>query len=65
MRTDVVVGLQLGDEGKGKLTAHSLRERNYTKSIRFNGGPNAGHTIWVDGVKYETHGLPSGVLFAN
>jgi len=63
MIADVVVDLQYGDCGKGKV-AHALcRENNYTHVIRYNGGCNAGHTIYHDGVKFVTHHIPCGVFF--
>ena len=39
---DIVVGLQAGDEGKGKVTHHLLKDNNYTHCVRYNGGGNAG-----------------------
>jgi len=63
MIADVVVDLQYGDCGKGKI-AHALcRDRDYTHVIRYNGGCNAGHTIYHDGVKFVTHHIPCGVFF--
>ena len=60
---DVIVGLQLGDEGKGKVTHHLLKTGNYTHCIRYNGGCNAGHTIYHKGEKFVTHHIPAGVFF--
>lgn len=60
MRHPIVVGLQYGDEGKGKITDTLARQADYV--IRFNGGNNAGHTLWLDGKKLVTHSVPSGVL---
>lgn len=63
MIADVVVDLQYGDCGKGKV-AHALcRENNYTHVIRYNGGCNAGHTIYHNGKKFVTHHIPCGVFF--
>ena len=63
MIADVVVDLQYGDCGKGKV-AHSLcREKNYTHVIRYNGGCNAGHTIYHNKKKFVTHHIPCGVFF--
>ena len=63
MIADVVVDLQYGDCGKGKI-AHALcRERKYTHVIRYNGGCNAGHTIYHKGQKFVTHHIPCGVFF--
>jgi len=56
----VVFGLQYGDEGKGKVA--SWLAPNYQWSVRFNGGPNAGHTVYRDNQKYALHQLPGGVL---
>ncbi len=63
MIADVVVDLQYGDCGKGKI-AHALcRENDYTHVIRYNGGCNAGHTIYHNGKKFVTHHIPCGVFF--
>ena len=63
MIADVVVDLQYGDCGKGKV-AHALcRDNNYTHVIRYNGGCNAGHTIYHNGKKFVTHHIPCGVFF--
>lgn len=59
-KIDVVVGLQYGDEGKGKIVDY-LSE-NYDVVARFNGGANAGHTIYVNGTKKVLHLIPSGIL---
>ena len=63
MITDIVIGLQHGDEGKGKVTHHLLKSGEYTHCIRFNGGCNAGHTIYHEGTKFITHHIPAGVFF--
>ena len=63
MITDIVIGLQHGDEGKGKVTHHLLKNGEYTHCIRFNGGCNAGHTIYHKGQKFVTHHIPAGVFF--
>jgi len=60
MKADVIVGIQWGDEGKGKIVDRLACE--YDMVCRSQGGHNAGHTIWVDGVKYALHLIPSGVL---
>ena len=63
MIADIVVDLQYGDCGKGKI-AHALcRKNDYTHVIRYNGGCNAGHTIYHKGVKFVTHHIPCGVFF--
>ena len=53
MKIDVVLGLQYGDEGKGKVCHSLLKDGLYTHVIRFNGGGNAGHTIYHDGKKLK------------
>ena len=63
MLVDVVVGLSYGDEGKGKVTHHLLKSGEYTHCLRFNGGCNAGHTIYHNGQKFVTHHIPAGVFF--
>lgn len=63
MIADVVVDLQYGDCGKGKITHALCRERDYTHVIRYNGGCNAGHTIYHEGEKFITHHIPCGVFF--
>ncbi|ENH5354685.1 adenylosuccinate synthase [Campylobacter upsaliensis] len=62
-KADIVVGIQWGDEGKGKVV-DKLCE-NYDFVCRSAGGHNAGHTIWVNGVRYALHLMPSGVLHQN
>ncbi len=56
-----VLGLQWGDEGKGKITHLLAREADMV--VRFNGGPNAGHTVIDRGVKFGTHLVPAGVFY--
>ena len=63
MIADVVVGLQYGDEGKGKVTHHLCKTGGYTHVLRYNGGCNAGHTIFHEGRKFVTHHIPAGVFF--
>lgn len=63
MKTDIVIGLSYGDEGKGKVTHSLLKHFEYTHCIRFNGGCNAGHTIYHEGKKFVTHHIPAGVFF--
>ncbi|MDD3324461.1 MAG: adenylosuccinate synthase [Sulfurospirillaceae bacterium] len=60
MKTDLIVGIQWGDEGKGKIV--DMMAQNYDAVCRYQGGHNAGHTIWVDGIRYALHLIPSGVL---
>ena len=57
---DVLLGLQWGDEGKGKIVDYLAA--NYDIIARFQGGPNAGHTLYVDGKKVVLHTIPSGVF---
>ena len=57
---DVILGLQWGDEGKGKIVDYFAR--NYDVVARFQGGPNAGHTLYVDGKKIVLHQIPSGIF---
>ena len=59
-QADIVVGLQWGDEGKGKIVDHMARKNDFV--CRFAGGHNAGHTIVVGNKKYALHLVPSGVL---
>jgi len=59
-RADIIVGIQWGDEGKGKIV--DLLAQNYDVVVRYQGGHNAGHTIVVDGKTYALHLIPSGVL---
>ena len=57
---DVILGLQWGDEGKGKIVDYFAR--NYDVVARFQGGPNAGHTLYVNEKKVVLHQIPSGVF---
>ena len=56
-----LVGLQWGDEGKGKVTDLLAGETDFV--VRYQGGNNAGHTIVVDDQKYALHLVPTGVLY--
>lgn len=60
MPVDVLLGLQWGDEGKGKVV--DVFSPTYDIVARFQGGPNAGHTIVFDGTKYVLHLIPSGIF---
>ena len=60
MKADVIVGIQWGDEGKGQIV--DMLAQKYDMVCRSQGGHNAGHTIWVDGVKYVLQLIPSGIL---
>jgi adenylosuccinate synthase len=63
MQADVIVGLQHGDEGKGKVTHHLCANGGYTHVIRYNGGCNAGHTIYHNKRKFVTHHIPAGIFY--
>jgi len=60
MAVDVLLGLQWGDEGKGKIV--DVLTRKYNIIARFQGGPNAGHTLEFEGKKHVLHTIPSGVF---
>ncbi len=60
MKVDVLLGLQWGDEGKGKVV--DVLTPRYDVVARFQGGPNAGHTLEFDGKKYVLRSIPSGVF---
>ena len=62
MSCDVVVGIQWGDEGKGKIVDNLAR--SYDVVVRYQGGHNAGHTIVVNGKKIALHLIPSGILYS-
>ena len=59
----VVIGAQWGDEGKGKIVDYLAEDAKYV--VRYAGGPNAGHTIVVDGKQFALHQVPSGILYPN
>ena len=59
-KADVLLGLQWGDEGKGKIV--DVLTKNYDIIARFQGGPNAGHTLEFDGIKHVLHTIPSGIF---
>ncbi|WP_273212793.1 adenylosuccinate synthase [Helicobacter rodentium] len=60
-KADLIVGIQWGDEGKGKMV--DLLAQHYDYVVRYQGGHNAGHTIVVGGKKYALHLIPSGILY--
>ncbi len=62
-KIDVILGLQWGDEGKGKIVDYLATQ--YDIVARFQGGPNAGHTLKFDGHKYVLHTIPSGIFRAD
>ena len=59
-KVDVVLGLQWGDEGKGKIV--DVLAQKYPVVARFQGGPNAGHSIHFEGKEFVLHSVPSGVF---
>lgn len=59
---DVILDLQQGDSGKGKISNHLARTGDYTHVMRYNGSNNAGHTIYLNDHKVITHSVPAGVL---
>ncbi len=60
MKVDVLLGLQWGDEGKGKVV--DVLTPNYDVITRFQGGPNAGHTLEFNNIKHVLHTIPSGIF---
>lgn len=60
MAVDLLLGLQWGDEGKGKIV--DVLTKNYDIIARFQGGPNAGHTLEFDGIKHVLRTIPSGIF---
>jgi adenylosuccinate synthase len=60
MAVDLLLGLQWGDEGKGKIV--DVLTSKYNIIARFQGGPNAGHTLEFDGIKHVLHTIPSGIF---
>ena len=63
MKVDVLLGLQWGDEGKGKIV--DVLTPKYDVIARFQGGPNAGHTLEFEGIKHVLHTIPSGIFRKN
>ncbi|MFM2230725.1 MAG: hypothetical protein RL607_1983 [Bacteroidota bacterium] len=63
MTVDLLLGLQWGDEGKGKIV--DVLTSKYDIIARFQGGPNAGHTLEFDGIKHVLRTIPSGIFHAN
>jgi len=63
MAVNLLLGLQWGDEGKGKIV--DVLTKNYDIIARFQGGPNAGHTLEFDGIKHVLHTIPSGIFHDN
>ena len=60
MSVDLLLGLQWGDEGKGKIV--DVLTKDYDIIARFQGGPNAGHTLKFDGISHVLHTIPSGIF---
>ena len=60
MPVDIILGLQWGDEGKGKIV--DVLSKQYKIIARFQGGPNAGHTLEFEGIKHVLHTIPSGIF---
>ncbi|QNF31477.1 adenylosuccinate synthase [Adhaeribacter swui] len=63
MAVDILIGLQWGDEGKGKIV--DVLAPTYDIVARFQGGPNAGHTLEFEGTKHVLHQIPSGIFHPN
>ena len=63
MKVDLLLGLQWGDEGKGKIV--DVLTSKYDIIARFQGGPNAGHTLVFNNKKYVLHTIPSGIFHKN
>ncbi len=64
--SSIIIGLQYGDEGKGKVTNCMIRNNkihSFTHCVRYNGGPNAGHTIYHNNKKLVTHQVPTGIIY--
>lgn len=59
-KVDIIVGLAWGDEGKGKIVNAICKKYDYV--CRWNGGPNAGHTVYIKNKKYKTHIIPCGIF---
>ena len=60
---DICSGLAWGDEAKGKIIVHLCKNNNYDFVCRWAGGNNAGHTIYINKVKYTTNLIPSGIFY--
>lgn len=60
----IIVGSAFGDEAKGRCVQHYSR-KNKSIVVRYNGGPNAGHTLYKDGIKYVLRLIPSGIINSN
>lgn len=62
VHVDIVADLSWGDTGKGKVVSHLCKIERYEYVCRWGGGQNAGHTVYIDGEKFKTHLVPSGVF---
>jgi adenylosuccinate synthase len=62
-KVDICCGLAWGDEAKGKIVSQLAKSNDYNFVCRWNGGNNAGHTVYVNKKKYKTHLIPSGVFY--
>ena len=60
---DICCGLAWGDEAKGKIVSQLSKTKYYDFVCRWAGGNNAGHTIYVNNIKYKTHLIPSGIFY--
>ena len=60
---DICCGLAWGDEAKGKIVSQLAKSKKYNFICRWSGGNNAGHTVYVDNVKYKTHLIPCGIFY--
>ncbi len=60
---DICCGLAWGDEAKGKIVSELAKSGEYDMICRWGGGQNAGHTIYIDGIKYKTNLIPGGVFY--
>ena len=60
---DICVGLCWGDEGKGKIVSQLIKNNKYTFVCRWSGSSNAGHTIYINKLKYSTHIVPAGIFY--
>lgn len=60
---DICCGLAWGDEAKGKIVSQLIKDNKYDWVCRWNGGNNAGHTIYINNVKYSTHIIPAGIFY--
>lgn len=63
MKVDVLVDVQMGDCGKGKVAKSLAKKYHYDAICKFNGGPNAGHAVWIGNKKHTAHMLTSGVYY--